>query len=246
MTVLSKAMVFAFLLVGVSAPSAVAQTSRTAPSSERLLDLSLADGGHQRVLLDAPLKPKAVIVMLPGGSGDIGLRRDGDVRHDDNFVVRTRELWTAQGYAVVIPDTVDRANLRGLRSSPEYARLVDGLIGFAHEQVGAPVFLLGTSQGSIAAMNGAAHAPHGSLAGVILTESVSVMGGSHETVGGARSCSGGCEPGRPLRCRTARDGVKDRRSHEPQPGRQSGDGVRRGHPIAEGLRLADPSRLLRH
>jgi hypothetical protein len=182
MTVLSKAMVFAFLLVGVSAPSAVAQTSRTAPSSERLLDLSLADGGHQRVLLDAPLKPKAVIVMLPGGSGDIGLRRDGDVRHDDNFVVRTRELWTAQGYAVVIPDTVDRANLRGLRSSPEYARLVDGLIGFAHEQVGAPVFLLGTSQGSIAAMNGAAHAPHGSLAGVILTESVSVMGGSHETV----------------------------------------------------------------
>lgn len=45
-----------------------------------------------------------------------------------------------------------------------------------------PVFLLGTSQGSIAAVNGAAHAAAGTLAGVVLTESVSVMGGSHETV----------------------------------------------------------------
>lgn len=52
----------------------------------------------------------------------------------------------------------------------------------AHRLVAGPVFLLGTSQGSIAAMNGAAHAPPGSIAGVVLTESVSVMGGSGETV----------------------------------------------------------------
>ena len=44
------------------------------------------------------------------------------------------------------------------------------------------MFLLGTSQGSIAAMNGAAHAAPGSIAGVVLTESVSVPGGSGETV----------------------------------------------------------------
>jgi hypothetical protein len=31
-------------------------------------------------------------------------------------------------------------------------------------------------------MNGAAHAPVGSIAGVVLTESVSMLGGSHETV----------------------------------------------------------------
>jgi pimeloyl-ACP methyl ester carboxylesterase len=120
--------------------------------------------------------------MLPGGSGDVGLTRGGDVRHNDNFVVRTRELWNARGYAVLIPDSINRANLRGMRSSPQYARLVNSLIGFAHDQVAAPEFLLGTSQGSIAAMNGAAHTPPGTLAGVILTESVSVMGGGHETV----------------------------------------------------------------
>jgi len=150
--------------------------------SERLFDLPLAGGATQKALFVLPARPRGTIVMLPGGAGDVGLERDGDIRHGDNFVVRTRALWAARGYAVLIPDTVDRANLRGVRSSPEYARLVGDLVAFAHRQVAGPVFLLGTSQGSIAAMNGAAHAPAGSVAGVVLTESVSVMGGSGETV----------------------------------------------------------------
>jgi hypothetical protein len=120
--------------------------------------------------------------MLPGGAGDVGVESDGDVRHGDNFVVRTRSMWTAQGYAVVIPDSIDRTNLRGSRSSAGYAGVVARLVTFAHAQAPGPVFLLGTSQGSIAAMNGAAHARPGSVAGVVLTESVSVQGGSHETV----------------------------------------------------------------
>ncbi|WP_315830815.1 alpha/beta hydrolase [Bradyrhizobium prioriisuperbiae] len=156
----------------------------TAPGvpGERTIDLPLADGLTQRVLYAAPAHPRATVVMLPGGAGDVGLDDDGDLRHGHNFVVRTRALWVARGYAVVIPDTIDRTNLRGLRSSPQYAALVGDLARFAAVQAKAPVFLLGTSQGSIAAMNGAAHAPAGLIAGVILTESVSRMGGSHETV----------------------------------------------------------------
>jgi pimeloyl-ACP methyl ester carboxylesterase len=149
---------------------------------ERVFDLPLPNGDHQRVLYAAPPHPSATIVMLPGGAGDVGVERDGDVRHDNNFVVRTRALWVSRGYAVLVPDTIDRANLRGVRSSPEYGRLVDSLVGFVHTQADGPVFLLGTSQGSIAAMNGAAHAAPGSVAGLVLTESVSRMGGSHETV----------------------------------------------------------------
>ncbi|WP_298689310.1 alpha/beta hydrolase [uncultured Sphingomonas sp.] len=151
-------------------------------AGERVIDLPLRGGDHQRVLFSAPARPRGTIVMLPGGAGDVGLGRRGDVQHDENFVVRTRALWNSHGYAVLIPDTVDRANLRGLRSSRAYARLVSGLVDFAHRQIAGPVFLLGTSQGSIAAMNGAAHAAPGSIAGVVLTESVSVMGGSGETV----------------------------------------------------------------
>jgi hypothetical protein len=157
-----------------------------AEAAERIVSIPLSGGKLQRVLILTPQHPRAVIVMLPGGSGDVGIKRGGDMRHDNNFVVRSRGLWAARGYAVLIPDTIDHANLRGERSRPQYGQLVTDLIAYARSGIAPPAvlpaFLLGTSQGSIAAMNGAAHAAAGTLAGVVLTESVSVMGGSHETV----------------------------------------------------------------
>jgi hypothetical protein len=154
-----------------------------AAAGGQVIDLPLDDGAHQRALYDAPAHPRATLVMLPGGTGDVGVWWNSDPRHDDNFVVRTRDAWVAQGYAVLIPDTIDGTNLRGARSSPAYGRLVDGLAAYAHSRATGPVFLIGTSQGTIAAMNGAAHARPGLVAGVILTESVSEPGRlSTETV----------------------------------------------------------------
>jgi hypothetical protein len=176
----------ALIAAGLLGAPAIAQTgsARLAlVAGERVVDLPLGDGLDQRVLYDTPPHPRATLVMLPGGSGDIGVRRDGDLRHEDNFVVRTRADWVARGYAVLIPDAVDQGNLRGVRSSPAYGRLVDGLAAYARDQASAPVFLVGTSQGTIAAINGAAHARPGLIAGLVLTESVSVPGRrSTETV----------------------------------------------------------------
>lgn len=152
------------------------------PLTMRVLDMPRPNGAVQRVLLSIPAHPRGTIVMLPGGAGDIGITRDGRLTHGDNFVVRTRALWNAKGYGVLIPDALASDTMRGRRSSPGYARVIGDLVALAHRQGTGPVFLLGTSQGSIAAMNGAAHAAPGSVAGVVLTESVSVMGGSHETV----------------------------------------------------------------
>jgi hypothetical protein len=150
--------------------------------TERVLMLPAPGGDQQRALYVSPPRPRATIVMLPGGAGDVGIGSDGDIAHGNNFVVRSRGLWNAAGFAVLIPDAVDDTNLRGLRSSPHYAARVRDLVAAAHAQATAPVFLLGTSQGSIAAMNGAAHLRDGQIAGVVLTESVSRLGGSHETV----------------------------------------------------------------
>jgi len=176
------------MLLAVAAP-AFAQpepASSAAVAGEQVMDLPLGDV-TQRVLLDAPIHPRATLVMLPGGAGDVGVRRDGDPRHDDNFVVRTRAAWVARGYAVVILDTIGHTNLRGMRSSPAYGRLVDGVAGYALDRFHAPVFLVGTSQGTIAAMNGAARARSGLISGVVLTESVTVPGRrSTETVFDAR------------------------------------------------------------
>ncbi|WP_221624878.1 alpha/beta hydrolase [Zymomonas mobilis] len=150
--------------------------------SEQIFNLPLREGNYQRVLLSTPLSARGTIVMLPGGTGNIGLEQDGHIRHNKNFLIRTRALWNRRGYAVLIPDSTDHANLRGVRSSSIYGHIVDDLVKFAHLHGTTPVFLLGTSQGTIAAVNGAAHAAPGSIAGLVLTESVSVMGGSGETV----------------------------------------------------------------
>ena len=171
-------LILVFLLL--FAPQFVdAQT--TAPT-ERVLNLPLPGGDHQRALYVSPPRPRATLVMLPGGAGDVGIARDGDIARGNNFVIRSRALWNAAGFAVLIPDTVDGQNLRGLRSSPQYAAFVGDLVAAAHAQAPGAVFLLGTSQGSIAAMNGAAQLRDGQIAGVVLTESVSLLGASHETV----------------------------------------------------------------
>ncbi len=133
-------------------------------------------GGSLRALLAAPAQPAGIIVMFPGGDGEIGLASDGTIRHDDNFVVRIRAQWVARGYAVLIPDApaAGGGNLRGRRSTPGYAASVGALVARADAANAGPVFLLGTSHGAIA--------PSGRLAGLVLMEAVSRLGGSHETV----------------------------------------------------------------
>jgi pimeloyl-ACP methyl ester carboxylesterase len=138
--------------------------------------------GEPRVLYARPQAPRGTVVMLPGGAGDIGVDEDGDAAHGKNFVVRTRDLWLAHGYAVMIPDAEDGQNLRGLRNTPEYGKIVQDLVRAASTRAPGPVFLLGTSQGTVAAVNGAARLSKAELAGVILTESVSRHSKSGETV----------------------------------------------------------------
>ena len=146
-------------------------------------DLPLAGGEFQRVLYDAPpSEVRGIIVMFSGGADDIGIEKDGEIRHKDNFVVRSRDLWTAKGYGVILVDAIDHQSMRGTRGTAAYADVTREVVAFAHEQAHAPVWVMGTSQGSIAAMSAAAHAQGAEIAGVILTESVSILGGSHETV----------------------------------------------------------------
>lgn len=164
-------------------PTAAGTVGAASEGGVLVRDLPLPDGSFQRVLYDAPPSAvRGVIVMFPGGADDIGIEKDGQIKHGDNFVVRSRDLWTAKGYGVVLVDAIDHQSMRGKRSTAAYAEVTREIVEFAHQQANAPVWVLGTSQGSIAAMNAAAHARGSQLAGVILTESVSILGGSHETV----------------------------------------------------------------
>jgi hypothetical protein len=146
-------------------------------------DLPLQRGGFQRVRYTAAGREmKGIIVMFPGGTGEIDIEKSGRIKNAKNFVVRSDGLWLDRGYGIVLVDALDHESMRGQRSSAAYAEITQKIIEFAHRQANVPVWVLGTSQGSIAAMNAASHAGRTQLAGLILTESVSILGASGETV----------------------------------------------------------------
>ncbi|MBV8888202.1 MAG: alpha/beta hydrolase [Alphaproteobacteria bacterium] len=144
-------------------------------------DLPLGNGNNERVLLIAAPQPRATVVLLPGGDGLIEIGAGGDVDRGGNFLVRTRNAWAQHGISALIVGPMNGNSLLGIRHTPGYAAALAAAIDLARSRANAPVWLIGTSQGSTAAANGAAHLP-GRVAGVVLTSSVTQPNRSGETV----------------------------------------------------------------
>jgi pimeloyl-ACP methyl ester carboxylesterase len=135
-------------------------------------DIPLASGGTERLLFVGQATPRAILVMFMGGDGVVEIDQNGTLgRGRNNFLMRTQSLWLAQGFAVLVVGPPNGASLLGQRHTPAYADAIGRAIAFARTRANAPVWLVGTSMGSIAAANGAAHLP-GKIAGVVLTSSV--------------------------------------------------------------------------
>ena len=162
---------FLFVLIGV-ALSLSAQNFAT--------DIPLPSGGSERVLFAAPAAPHAILIMFPGATGIVEIAPGGTTTNR-NFLVRTLPLWVAQGFAVEVLGSPNGASLLGQRHTPGYLVAIDRAVDFARSRANAPIWLVGTSQGSTAAANGAAHLG-GKIAGLVLTSSVTRPNRSGETV----------------------------------------------------------------
>ena len=128
------------------------------------------DIGGTQVLFSGPANARAVIFVFAGGDGTVSFNNAGQFTHlGGNFLIRTEPLWLAQGFAFMT--LASSSSLLGQRHSPAYAATIGRAIDFARTKTNAPIWLVGTSMGSIAAANGAASLP-GKVAGVVLTSSV--------------------------------------------------------------------------
>lgn len=119
----------------------------------QVVDLPSRPGIKERMLVVEPDKPLAVLVLMTGGSGRIGIDDNGSLRNEGNFLVRSRMLFVQRGYAVVlldVPSDRDRpAYLRGdFRASDEHAADIGAAIAWAHRKWALPVWLVGTSRGT--------------------------------------------------------------------------------------------------
>ncbi len=150
-----------------------------AQGDPRVVEVPTRAGVTERFILLVPDKPQAVAVLLAGGNGRLALSPEGRIGGlGGNFLVRSRELFAAQGLAVAVLDAPsDRQTgmaLDGFRTSSEHVQDLAAVIGWLRKEFGAPVWLVGTSRGTESAafvatqLSRAAGGPDG----IVLTSSI--------------------------------------------------------------------------
>jgi pimeloyl-ACP methyl ester carboxylesterase len=156
-------------ILGVLAPLAHGQ---------ELLTLEPRPGVTQSYLLLVPKRapPQAVAVLFPGGAGSIRLRvEDNMIKFGpNNFLVRSRNLFVGRGVAVALLDAPsDQAEgmHNAFRKGALHAQDVQAVTADLRKRYpAAPIFLVGTSMGTVSAAY-AGQALGSGLAGVVLTSS---------------------------------------------------------------------------
>jgi predicted alpha/beta-hydrolase family hydrolase len=116
---------------------------------------------------------KTTVFLFPGGGGGFGKVEDGRPT-SRNFLVRTVPEFLANGFNVAIfgkpsdtdkldyPDRISEAHIADIRAA----------LDFVKKQNAAPIWLIGTSRGTISATAAAINIHDPGIAGLVLTSSV--------------------------------------------------------------------------
>jgi hypothetical protein len=130
------------------------------------------------VRLDRPAhEGRASVVLMTGGNGLLELDATGTITASTgNFLIRSADLFLRNGLNVMMADAAP-AHPTGLnfaaRLSPTHAAELQGFINAAISRWGKPVWVVGTSNGSISGVTAAGFQPAlAGLKGVVLTSSV--------------------------------------------------------------------------
>lgn len=168
-------LIFAFLALGIGhagvghAHAATLETLEPRPGVSEKFILLPAQGGPA----------KASVILLVGGNGRVGLRPDNIDQPFNNFLARTRDLFAAQGLQVVLLDSPsDHTDLGDWRVSADHAADIAAVIRYLRAKSNIPVWLVGTSRGSVSAANAGARLAQGPAEtrpdGLVLTSSVTI------------------------------------------------------------------------
>jgi hypothetical protein len=108
----------------------------------------------------APQEGRMALVLLPGGPGYLALDEKGCPRNlTGNSLVRSRDLFHAAGFITVLVDAPSDHHggdgLGGFRISAQHAEDIGKVIAAVRSETKMPVWLIGTSRGSISAANAA-------------------------------------------------------------------------------------------
>jgi pimeloyl-ACP methyl ester carboxylesterase len=115
----------------------------------------------------------ATLVLLPGGDAGSGKIINGKPA-SGNFLSRSRDFFQTEGFNVVV--AFRPSDLRSLeyeyRTTRKHIAEIEKVIAFAKKEYGKPVWLVGTSRGSVSATAAAIALGNTQIDGLVLTSSV--------------------------------------------------------------------------
>ena len=137
-----------------------------------MVKLPTREGVVTTLFWEPAANAKATLLLFPGGGGGFGKVEEGRAT-SGNFLVRSAPLFVAKGFNVAIFGRP--SDLRELdytdRTSEAHMADVRKVLDFIKTRSDAPVWLVGTSRGTISATAAAIHL-QGEVAGLVLTSSV--------------------------------------------------------------------------
>lgn len=119
--------------------------------------------------------PVAGVLLFSGGDGKLELANRGPDWIGSNFLVRNRQAFASHRFLVALVDAPSdraQAGLDGFRTSREHAQDIGAVIAALRAMAPVPVWVVGTSMGSVSAASVAARLGPAGPDGVVLTSSV--------------------------------------------------------------------------
>jgi hypothetical protein len=130
-------------------------------------------GGGTTLFWEARDGAKATVFLFPGGAGGFG-KIDNGKPGGQNFLVRSTQHFLDNGFNVAIfgrpDDTSDLENAE--RISERHLTDVRAVLEFVQTKSALPVWLVGTSRGTVSAAATAINVRNAGIAGLVLTSSI--------------------------------------------------------------------------
>jgi alkylated DNA nucleotide flippase Atl1 len=132
-----------------------------------------------RVLVEKADGARAAVLLFSGSRGATLISPEGEIGQGaGNFLIRSRALFRSHGLTTVVFDgpSDEADDLRWFQDSPEFAADVGAVIAHLRKSLGLPVWLVGTSRGTISVANAASRPELPRAAGVVFSSTLFVGG----------------------------------------------------------------------
>jgi hypothetical protein len=125
--------------------------------------------------------PAAILILFPGGDGKGHFKEsDGKIQVSHNFLVRSSQLFVDQGFLVAIADVPSDRRMGmsdHFRMGDEHALDIKKVIDFLTQKWPGPVYLVGTSRGTLSVAYLGAALKDDRISGLVLTSSIGASQG---------------------------------------------------------------------